>query len=67
VQVSAVKRTAGGQLEIRVFNPTDAAATAHLVGHRGWTTDLRGRPLAPWEERVDLAPFAIKTLVLSEG
>lgn len=65
VQVSAVKRTAGGQLEVRVFNPTDTAATAHLPGRQGWTTDLRGRPLAPWEERVDLGPFQIRTLVLS--
>jgi alpha-mannosidase len=65
VQVSAVRRTAGGQLEVRVFNPTDAAVAAHLPGRRGWTTDLRGRPLAPWEERVDLAPWQLQTLVLA--
>ena len=61
----AVRRTAAGQLEVRVFNPTAEPTTARSPGRRGWTTDLRGRPLAPWEGSVELGPWQIATLVLS--
>jgi alpha-mannosidase len=64
VEVSAVRRSAAGQLEVRVFNPTASAAVAELPGRRGWTVDLRGRPVAPFEERLDLRPWEIATLVL---
>ena len=47
-----------------MFNPS-AQATAVLVpGRRGWVVDLRGRPEAPFEERVELRPWQIATLHL---
>lgn len=64
-EVSALRRTAGGQLEVRVFNPTATATTCHLPGRRGWLVDLRGRTLGPWETTVALEPWAIATLVLA--
>ena len=63
-EVSAVRRTPGGQLEIRLFNPTGDPAVALLPGRRGWVVDLRGRPEHPFEERVDLRPWQIVTLQL---
>jgi hypothetical protein len=62
-EVSAVLREAGS-LVVRVFNPTDDATTVTVDGRRGWTTDLRGRPIAPFANTVDLAPQAIATLRL---
>jgi len=62
-EVSAVVREAG-QLVVRLFNPTAAPATAHLPGRRGWVVDLRGRPIAPFEETVELAPAQIATLTV---
>ena len=47
-EVSAVRRQ-GGALEVRVFNPSDAATTVHIDEARGWLVDLRGRPLEPFE------------------
>jgi alpha-mannosidase len=63
-EVSAVRRNHAGQLEVRVFNPTPAPATCEVPGHQGWTVDLRGRPLAPWEGRVELGRWQIATLTL---
>ena len=61
-QVSAVRRTsAGGPVELRVFNPGARASTVVISGHRGWLVDLRGRPLGPFEETFRLGPFAIAT------
>jgi hypothetical protein len=65
-EVSAVRRTRGGQVEVRLFNPTAGPATAELRGRRGWVVDLLGRPLAPFEGRVALDPWQIATLVLAE-
>ncbi len=62
-QVSALHRD-GGSLVLRVFNPSDTATTVTVDGRRGWTVDLRGRPLAPFEGTVDLGPQAIATLRL---
>ena len=66
VEVSAVRRTPAGQLEVRVFNPTDEPTVAELAGRRGWVVDLLGRPVEPWEGRVDLPPWRIATLVLDD-
>jgi hypothetical protein len=60
-EVSALLREAGA-LVVRVFNPTDQPTTVAVDGRRGWTVDLRGRPIAPFEGTVDLAPHAIATL-----
>jgi hypothetical protein len=65
-EVSAVRRNAAGQLEVRVFNPTPEPATCELPGRHGWTVDLRGRPLAPWEGQVPLGPWQIATLTLHD-
>jgi hypothetical protein len=64
-EVSAVRRAPGGQLEIRLFNPTVEPAAAVVAGRRGWVVDLRGRPVAPFEERVDLGAWQIATLHLA--
>ena len=45
--------------------PPPSRRAASLGDRRGWTTDLRGRPLAPWEGSVELGPWQIATLVLS--
>ena len=64
-EVSALHRDTGA-LVLRVFNPTDEATTVTVDGRRGWTVDLRGRPIAPFEGHVDLAPQAIATLRLED-
>jgi hypothetical protein len=50
-----------GGLEVRVFNPTDAPTTVRLAGHSGWVTDLRGRPIEPFDGGFDLGPYKIAT------
>jgi mannosylglycerate hydrolase len=65
-EVSAVRRTAGGQLEVRVFNPTPEPVSCELPGRHGWRVDLRGRTQGPWEGRVPLAPWQLATLVLAD-
>ncbi len=52
-EVAAVRRR-GGQLEVRVWNPS-AEETTVSVDRTGWRTDLRGRPL----ERID-GPFPLR-------
>jgi len=68
-EVSAVHRVPGG-LVVRVFR-TAADAGLVAVEHegvpaRGHVVDLRGRPLAPFEGSVELRPFQIATLHLTE-
>jgi 2-O-(6-phospho-alpha-D-mannosyl)-D-glycerate hydrolase len=63
-EVSAVRRTAGEHVEVRLFNPTGGDVVALLPGRRGWVVDLRGRPEHPFEERLDLRPWQIATLHL---
>jgi len=64
-EVSSVRRDAGA-LEVRVFNPTDAATTVRLPGRSGWLVDLRGRPVAPFEGSFDLRPHGIATARLAD-
>ncbi len=64
-EVSSVHRD-GGTLVVRVFNPTDEATTVTVDGRHGWQVDLRGRPVAPFEHKVVLAPHRITTLHLAE-
>jgi alpha-mannosidase len=63
-EVSAVVREAG-VLQVRLFNPTAAPATARIEGRRGWVVDLRGRPVRPFEDTIDLGPWEIATASLA--
>ena len=64
-EVSALRRI-NGKLELRVFNPSAAETTADLGDRRGWTTDLRGRPIEPFDGAVVLGPWKITTLRIDE-
>jgi hypothetical protein len=80
-EVSAVRRVAGGALEVRVFNPggipTDVAVIAGNGGAgspwapgaspRGQLVDLRGRHVASFEGSFELGPYRIATVRLSDG
>jgi alpha-mannosidase len=59
-QVSAIQRV-GGDLEIRVYNPTAQATTVALPGRSGWLVDLRGYPTEPFEGSFELRPFGLAT------
>ena len=65
VEVSAVLRD-GGQLIVRVFNPTDADTTVRIAGRHGWLLDLRGRPIERFDGSFVLAPWRIATAQLAE-
>ncbi|MGQ0521568.1 MAG: glycoside hydrolase family 38 C-terminal domain-containing protein [Actinomycetota bacterium] len=65
-EVSALRRAAGGRLELRVFNPAPEPTTVTVAGRSGWLVDLRGRPLRPFEGHFDLGPWAIATAVLTD-
>jgi hypothetical protein len=74
-EVSALRRVAGGALEIRLFNPgctttrvelrrgTAAPLDAHAPGApiRGQLVDLRGHYLAAFEGSFELGPHRIAT------
>ena len=64
-EVSALLRVSG-QLQVRLFNPTDAETTVELPGRRGWLLDLRGRPLERFEESFSLGPWRIATAQLND-
>jgi hypothetical protein len=59
-EVSALRRV-GGQLELRVFNPTGQTARVSVPGRAGWLVDLRGYPRQPFEGSFELRPFGIAT------
>ncbi len=63
-QVSAVRRV-DGELEVRVFNPTDATTRVQIAGRSGRLVDLRGDTVAPFDEAIDLAPQRIATIRLT--
>jgi len=78
-EVSALRRVAGGALEVRVFNPGAARATVemrsgsaasdetHAPGStlRGQLVDLRGRYLGSFEGSFELGPYRIATARLA--
>ncbi|MBI2703940.1 MAG: alpha-mannosidase [Actinobacteria bacterium] len=64
-EVSAVVRE-GGQLTIRVFNPTAAPTDVHIDGRRGWLVDLRGQLVEAFEGSFSLDPWKIATVQLAE-
>ena len=65
-EVSAVRR-AGGTLEVRVFNPGPDATTVVIPGESGWSVDLRGYPLDPFEGSFSLRPYGFATVRLHDG
>ncbi len=65
-QVSALTRTAGNRLELRVFNPSDRTTTVEVAGRSGWLVDLRGRAHQPFEDSFRLRAGGIQTVVLDE-
>ena len=64
-QVSSLQRVKGA-LEVRVFNPQATPATVRLPGRTGSLIDLRGDVLQPFEDEINLGPFAFATLRISE-
>ena len=81
-EVSAVRRVAGGGLEVRVFNPgaststvemqrnageTDAGGPPAPTPLRGRLVDLRGRYVASFEGSFELGPYRIATARLAES
>ncbi len=64
-EVSALRRVAGG-LEIRVFNPTDTPTTVSLGSRPGWLVDLRGAPIAPFDDGFALGPWMFATARLPD-
>jgi mannosylglycerate hydrolase len=63
-EVSAITREAG-QLQVRVFNPSERGTTVTIDGRRGWLVDLRGRPVEPFEGSFELDPWRIATVTLA--
>ena len=63
-EVSSVTRR-NGHLEVRLFNPTDRACSVRLPGRAGWSVDLRGRPLLPFEGELSLRAQQFATLRFS--
>lgn len=67
-EVTALRRTDDGRLELRVVNPTAADATLGVAGRTGTVVDLRGAPTG--ERLVDgalaLGPWRIATMVLDD-
>lgn len=63
-QVSSLRRR-DTVTELRVFNPSPESVVATVEGHSGWVVDLRGRTIAPFEGSVDLGPWEIATLRLT--
>ncbi len=66
-EVSSVRRHhRQGRLEVRVFNPTDQAATVTVDGRRGYLVDLAGQALGHFEQTFDLRPHGIATISLDD-
>jgi alpha-mannosidase len=64
-RLSALVRS-GGQLELRVFNPSSEETTVRLGDASGWLVDLRGRPLEPFDGSFKLRPYGFATARLAE-
>jgi alpha-mannosidase len=56
------RRTPGGPLELRVFNPTDDPTTLRWPGCTGAEVDLRGRSLRRFDGEVEVGPHRIVTV-----
>ena len=64
-EVSALRRVPGG-LELRLYNPSAEPQRVRLGARSGWTIDLRGRPLVPFDGELELGPWEIATLRLPD-
>jgi alpha-mannosidase len=58
------RRTRGGSLELRVFNPTDRPSTLRWTGMTGAEVDLRGRPHRTFDGETEVGAHRIVTLQL---
>ncbi len=65
-EVSAVRRV-DGELEVRVFNPTDGPTTVSLGGRAGRLVDLRGRARQGFDDDFTLKPWELATARLAEA
>ncbi len=63
-EVSSVRRE-HGELEVRVFNPSDSPTVVRVGEHAGWLVDLRGSPVEPFHGAFELRPHGIATLRLA--
>ena len=63
-EVSSVTRS-GGQIQVRVWNPSDGPTTVAIEGATGWLVDLRGIAVTPFEGSFELGPWRIATAVLA--
>jgi len=64
--VSSLRRH-DGRLELRVFNPGTTPTEVRVAGRKGWLMDLKGTPLEPFEETIELPAGRIATLALDES
>ena len=64
-EVSSVRRREG-QLEVRLFNPTDAEVTVTIPHRSGRIIDLRGRPTRTIADAFSLRGHEIATVVIDE-
>ena len=60
-QISSLRRQEG-QVEVRIFNPTDDEVTVSIPSQQGWLIDLRGRPLEAVESSFLMKAHKIATL-----
>ncbi len=63
-EVSSLRRTPSGELELRVFNPRPVPAGVQVAGRRGRLVDLRGRDVGAFDESFELRAGGIATLVV---
>lgn len=63
--VSSLRRH-DGRLELRVFNPGSTPTEVRVAGRKGWLMDLKGTPLEPFEETIELPAGRIATLALTD-
>ncbi|MBA3282571.1 MAG: hypothetical protein H0U29_10100, partial [Acidimicrobiia bacterium] len=64
-EVTALRRTDEGRLELRVVNPTDESSTLTVSDRTGELMDLRGRPTGEgFDGALTLGPWKIATIVL---
>ncbi|MEI7592140.1 MAG: hypothetical protein WCK41_02840 [Actinomycetes bacterium] len=63
-EVSSVTQV-GGQIQLRVWNPSDVTTTVTIQGRSGWLVDLRGSTIGPFDSTFLLAPWRIATAILT--
>ncbi|MBA3282871.1 MAG: hypothetical protein H0U29_11630, partial [Acidimicrobiia bacterium] len=66
-EVTALRRTDEGRLELRVVNPTDESSTLTVSDRTGELVDLRGTPTGEgFDGAVSLGPWKIATIALDD-